>query len=381
MLSLPVPTTKNQSFTIRYIPIRIDETPKEFHLTVGEFVTVNELKNKLEDYLKPKPEEDPNADWIEPFLTSVTNKQGIDLITEERFVKTQGNDKSGAEIVAYEREPLSMFDLKKTDDCSDFHICEIRMVQRKNTYMGLSSENKQIGYSRLHLFRKEWTVNKLRLKIYEIVRPMIKKTLPHLKITDNMTIEAEYNTLFKDYRGRYNINNELYDIEIHNNLPNETGYFAKSHPCDFCGQYHKDNCMLAYEDEVMLETILSHMKYERELELTINWKTTAKFSSKAYDSPHWNKVNMNAPVKIPENSSSWLGSQSTKNISIYDCLTYFSQEETLAGSDKWFCCKCKDHVPAFKKMEIYKTPEFLVVHFKRFSHTRNSMFGTRKLNT
>lgn len=32
-------------------------------------------------------------------------------------------------------------------------------------------------------------------------------------------------------------------------------------------------------------------------------------------------------------------------------------------------------------MEIYKTPEFLVVHFKRFSHTRNSMFGSRKLNT
>lgn len=65
---------------------------------------------------------------------------------------------------------------------------------------------------------------------------------------------------------------------------------------------------------------------------------------------------------------------------MYDCLTYFSQEETLAGSDKWYCSKCKDHVPAFKKMEIYKTPEFLVVHFKRFSHTRNSVFGSRKLN-
>ena len=31
-------------------------------------------------------------------------------------------------------------------------------------------------------------------------------------------------------------------------------------------------------------------------------------------------------------------------------------------------------------MEIYKTPEFLMVHFKRFSHQRNSMFGSRKLN-
>lgn len=32
-------------------------------------------------------------------------------------------------------------------------------------------------------------------------------------------------------------------------------------------------------------------------------------------------------------------------------------------------------------MEIYKTPEFLIVHLKRFSYTRNSYFGSRKLGT
>ena len=47
----------------------------------------------------------------------------------------------------------------------------------------------------------------------------------------------------------------------------------------------------------------------------------------------------------------------------------------------WYCGKCKNHVPAFKKMEIYKEPEFLVVHYKRFSHSRNTMFGTRKINS
>jgi len=31
-------------------------------------------------------------------------------------------------------------------------------------------------------------------------------------------------------------------------------------------------------------------------------------------------------------------------------------------------------------MEIYKTPEFLIIHFKRFSHQRNTMFGSRKIN-
>lgn len=139
-------------------------------MSVGEFVTVNEIRQKLEEYLKS--ENDP--DWIEPFLTTVTNKQSIDLIYEEKFLRTQGIDKQGMEIVAYEREPFSIFDLKKDDDCSDFHICEIRMVQPRKSFMGLLSNIQPVGYSRLHLFRKEWTVKKLRMRIYEIVRPLIR---------------------------------------------------------------------------------------------------------------------------------------------------------------------------------------------------------------
>ena len=149
--------------------------------------------------------------------------------------------------------------------------------------------------------------------------------------------------------------------------------FSKSFACDFCGQVHKDNCLFAFNDDVTLENILKIRKYDRELELTINWKAGAKVNFKMIDNPIFEKVNLNFPNKNEVSGS--------KNITIYDCLSCFSQEETLAGNDKWYCSKCKDHVPAFKKMEIYKTPEFLIVHFKRFSHTRNSMFGSRKLNT
>ena len=54
-------------------------------MSVGEFVTVNEIRQKIEDHLKPTS--DPNNDWIEPFLTTVTYKQAIDLITGDQFVK------------------------------------------------------------------------------------------------------------------------------------------------------------------------------------------------------------------------------------------------------------------------------------------------------
>ena len=55
------------------------------------------------------------------------------------------------------------------------------------------------------------------------------------------------------------------------------------------------------------------------------------------------------------------------------------QEETLKGDDKWYCSKCKDHVVATKKMEIYSSPDYLIIHLKRFSHALG-MFGGRKIN-
>jgi len=57
-------------------------------------------------------------------------------------------------------------------------------------------------------------------------------------------------------------------------------------------------------------------------------------------------------------------------ITLYDCLNNFMIEETLQGNDKWYCNKCKDHVVASKKMEVYRSPEILIIHFKRFSHNR-----------
>ena len=72
---------------------------------------------------------------------------------------------------------------------------------------------------------------------------------------------------------------------------------------------------------------------------------------------------------------------SSSKLTLYDCLNNFMIEETLTGNDKWYCNKCKDHVIATKKMEVYRSPEILIIHFKRFSHSKgSSMFsGSKKI--
>jgi hypothetical protein len=83
------------NFTVKFLPYSLSEKPSEFQISVGEYVTVNEIRSKIEDYLISTryPGGTPDDDWIEPFLASVTQKQSIDLITEEKFVRTQGLEK------------------------------------------------------------------------------------------------------------------------------------------------------------------------------------------------------------------------------------------------------------------------------------------------
>ena len=55
-----------------------------------------------------------------------------------------------------------------------------------------------------------------------------------------------------------------------------------------------------------------------------------------------------------------------------DCLECFCQQEQLDESDTWYCSKCKDHVRAVKKLDLWHLPPVLVIHLKRFSYSRYS---------
>ena len=54
-------------------------------------------------------------------------------------------------------------------------------------------------------------------------------------------------------------------------------------------------------------------------------------------------------------------------VSLDDCLDEFEREETLSENDAWYCPRCKEHQRASKKFQLWKAPDILVIHLKRFS--------------
>jgi ubiquitin carboxyl-terminal hydrolase 4/11/15 len=59
-----------------------------------------------------------------------------------------------------------------------------------------------------------------------------------------------------------------------------------------------------------------------------------------------------------------------RGLSLDQCLDEFGREEILSENDAWYCPRCKEHRRASKKFELWKTPDILVIHLKRFSASR-----------
>ncbi|XP_027181534.1 ubiquitin carboxyl-terminal hydrolase 5 [Coffea eugenioides] len=61
----------------------------------------------------------------------------------------------------------------------------------------------------------------------------------------------------------------------------------------------------------------------------------------------------------------------TEPLSLYTCLESFLREEPLVPEDMWYCPRCKERRQASKKLDLWRLPEVLVIHLKRFSYSRS----------
>lgn len=79
---------------------------------------------------------------------------------------------------------------------------------------------------------------------------------------------------------------------------------------------------------------------------------------------------MTDPVQDPSVAAAHAESSTPTTISLDQCLEAFTTPEQLDAADSWYCGKCKEHVRADKKLDLWTLPEVLVVHLKRFSYSR-----------
>jgi ubiquitin carboxyl-terminal hydrolase 2/21 len=65
--------------------------------------------------------------------------------------------------------------------------------------------------------------------------------------------------------------------------------------------------------------------------------------------------------------------QESGNVSLYDCLKLFTNEEKLDDNNKYTCDKCNVETNAYKKLNLFKTSKYLILSFKRFQNDGNKI--------
>jgi ubiquitin C-terminal hydrolase len=62
---------------------------------------------------------------------------------------------------------------------------------------------------------------------------------------------------------------------------------------------------------------------------------------------------------------------SNSDVSLDDCLMEFIKDETLDGTNKYFCDKCKIQTDAIKNMKLFKLPPIIIIQLKRYKTIGN----------
>jgi ubiquitin C-terminal hydrolase len=71
------------------------------------------------------------------------------------------------------------------------------------------------------------------------------------------------------------------------------------------------------------------------------------------------------------------GQKKNKGLTVYKCLDKFVEREQLNEAETIYCSKCKQHLAPVKKMDLWATPDVLVIHLKRFQYVPGQYFVHR----
>ncbi|KAI9702430.1 MAG: CSN-associated deubiquitinating enzyme Ubp12 [Candelina mexicana] len=85
--------------------------------------------------------------------------------------------------------------------------------------------------------------------------------------------------------------------------------------------------------------------------------------------PTWENISLLPDPELMERKALRMNRRK-KGVSLDDCLDEFGKDEILSENDAWYCPRCKEHRRASKKFELWRSPDILVIHLKRFSASR-----------
>ena len=232
-------------------------------------------------------------------------------------------------------------------------------------------------YPRIYLFEYPLAINidktQKIFNIYKNIKEFLKELLPrnnqnpNNKEDDILDIDFNSNKINKD-----NEKNCGFTIYLNTYIPNKNSSLCNS---IFSSGYAINHPLLEkYSSTENYSNIKRQLNLD-ELNLSLTLDINILFNLDKSKLPSLNNfINKKLSLNVG------------KDINLYDCINLFNSEEILDGDNEWYCNKCKRHVEAVKKMDIYKSPYYLIFQLKRFKQDNDgssifSIFNSSKNTT
>jgi ubiquitin carboxyl-terminal hydrolase 4/11 len=331
----------------------------EYELPINDHTTVKDMKYKV---ISSKA--NTNFEFLEAVCINKDKSFKRILRDEELIFQFFDN---GYEIVIYDKYPSTCKE-KDVENYKTFYLHPTEFVEERSIIFIKKSYQKLLSYPSLISLHKNNSIRDLYyyvLKSYRKIFNIEHRNLNLIRFLENQNnkeyVEEEFKFCFNTIE-----ENEPFKLHIINNIPESTSYFSSKSNCEYC--YSKcEYCVIPGEGLSFKTSVKDLILKQKEPRPLLIYVQVLKLSKNP-------KIFENLEFPITQSTKSLISKQSS--INIYDCINLFRSEERLEKENAWYCSSCKSHQEAFKRLEIYKPPNFLIVQFKRFKiKTHSTVMG------
>jgi ubiquitin carboxyl-terminal hydrolase 4/11/15 len=225
-------------------------------------------------------------------------------------------------------------------DMAGYLMVPLIVTRKAEKGLLYTSQKSEAAFTQLLFLRPEFTLRQVYLKVLQL----FKSSVPQLDSAD--LTEASIEKI---------IQSKLCSVKIVNCAEMKLGRYSYTKlPCDFCREATCTNCPLPLSDSPLQELISLVKNTKSRFSLEIEWASTVKeLKQLNYFDEH------DAVLRPP--SLAKRGS-----LTLRDCLELTSRPEKLDRENAWYCSHCKRQVEATKTYQLFRLPQILVLHLKRF---------------
>lgn len=255
------------------------------------------------------------------------------LQDEEKIYKYFDN---GQEICIYEKESL---------DCFNIYIYPVIIKDEPGIIWGRKKRIVYLSYPIPLSVNGATTLGAINIQIRNVIRENFESECLRKIPEDKLTKIYIY----------------------HNTLSGGFSFFSKS-ACEFCNNKTSNSfCELfdnGLNESTPMTAIMAKMKNNR--------PNIFLCDSSYYDVSKSFYIGLDLYLSKYITSANLI--KRNDNVTLYDLLDFFQCQEKLEKDNSWYCDRCKKHQEAIKKTDIYRAPNYLIIHLKRFKiRTNNSM--------